>query len=180
MTPSTNHSTCITLALIYMFFTLCCVFVWCVAVCSCHLRSLPWPWPPLLASFIFSCFHFSFFPLLFLVEVCVCVFIQYAVLTHFFCPSNPRVSFAVTRGQPQPLGVSELHRARSRKRLGRRECHSDPRHPLPVHTGLLRTCSHRPAVCQGNSSRLLSASQPTLMCSDKYGGYLKYQWLKYC
>jgi len=64
---------------------------------------------------------------------------------------NPRVPFSVTRGQPQPLGVSELHWARSGERLCQWEQHSDPRHPLPVHTRFLRTCSHGPAVCQGNS-----------------------------
>lgn len=83
---------------------------------------------------------------------CACtVFLPSLSPTHsFFPPAHPRVSLSVAWGQPEPLGVLELHWARSRERLCRRQRHPDPWHPLPVHTRLLCSCTIRPAVRQGN------------------------------
>lgn len=118
---------------------------------------------------IFSCFltqspgfHVIFSPMSWCVFFSLLCWIWLLIFLHSHPPAhslfsvNPRVSFSVARGQPQPLGFSELHWARSRKRVRRREQHSDPRHPLPVHTRLLCTSSHRPAVCQGNSTNAVS------------------------
>lgn len=119
--------------------------------CSCVLRVLMMCCYSLLLYIITIGWLHPFPIFLLIVESFnICFSSGFLVLSLTLLFINPRVSFSVTRGQPQPLSVFELHRAHSGMWLRGREHHSDPRHPLPVHTRLLRARSHGPAVCQGN------------------------------
>lgn len=86
-------------------------------------------------------------------------------INNFVAPSSflyiSRVSFPITRGEPQPLGIPKLHRARSREHLHQWEQHSDPRNTLPVHTRLQRPSSRRSSVCHGNSDSPVAALYTT-------------------
>lgn len=131
--------------------TLWMFFLWCVTLCSSLLSA-------------FRMLHFSLFLLSHPFTLCFFTTHSpvFAPFLLFSCGTAadlsflfvPRVSFSVACGPPEPLGLSELHRARSRGRLHRRKQHSDPRNPFPVHPRLQRSSSGRSSVCQGKADSL--------------------------